>query len=293
MADLESVTNTLATTIAGLLTDAPTGYPTRVFPGWPLTNDLIASLAAGQVMISVFPMPGASSNVTRHESNWRLLTPSVITTTYTAAGGVVTFGGTITLPLNVRIANALYAAQVGDTLADIASGITSALHVQGIPATSNGASVTVDSTDVQFGSKATFVNDSFRTKQVFMISIWAPSPAARAATANAFQGNLFGTPRLTLEDGSTGIILFQREGLSDHSEVEGLYRRDMYASVEYSVFEFADAWDVLKVVQTTTGPNVHMITSSWGVGSRALLNVDVELDVTSTFTAGITVSASL
>jgi hypothetical protein len=260
MADLEDVSTILASTIAGLLTGAGgiplNGVQTDVFPGWPKPNDLKAALASGGVQVSVYPMPGASSNVTRHQSTWAVFTPSTITTAANISGRLVTFSGTITLPLNVSAAmgriSALYAVQAGDTLEDIAAGLADALQVEGISAVSNGVAMTVPGNDpviIRFGSRAVLAKESFRTKQVFTISTWAPSAALRKATLQAFQGNLFASPRIALDGGfSTGILLFQREVPSDHSEVSGLYRRDLYASVEFSVFEFADAWDVLKLV---------------------------------------------
>jgi hypothetical protein len=282
VADQEAVSATLAAQIASLLTDAATPYATRVFPGWPVTSDLERDLRAGAAQVSVFAMPGASSNVTRHEPNWKLFTPSVVTTTFVATGGRVTFGGTITFPLNVRIGTAHYSAQPGDTLSDVARGVA-----QGLGAAWDGPSVITDLTDVQLGGKAVLTRESFRTKQVFMISVWAPSQAARMAVTRAFQGNLFGTPRLSLDDGTTGILLFQREGCSDHSEIQGLYRRDIYASVEFSVLEFADAWDVLIAHELP----LASLQSVWNVVSTVAANLSIEHSLASVFTANATINA--
>jgi hypothetical protein len=260
--DLEEVSQTLADNIAALLANesgAPrTGAHTSVFAGWPTSNDLKAALAAGHVCVSVYPMPGATSNVTRNAPDWKLKSPSVVTTTVAVANNVITFGGAITLPLNVGVRighiQAVYAAQAGGTLETLAAGVVWALQAMGVSAVAAGATVSITSTDaaeVTLGGRAVYCREAIQIKQVYMISIWAPSQALRMATANAFYGNFFAQTRITLSDGTIGLLLFQREVPSDHSELEGLYRRDTYATVEYAVMEYDYAWDVVTTRSST------------------------------------------
>jgi hypothetical protein len=260
--DLEEVSETLAANIAALLANddgsPKNGAHTAVFAGWPVPSDLKTALAAGHVCVSVYPMPGATSNVTRHAPEWVLKTPSIITTTAAVTDNTITFAGAITLPLNVGVQvgpiQAAYAAQVGGTLETLATGVAVALQAEGIPATAAGPTVVIGSPDaarVTLGSRAVFWRESVQVKQVYNIGIWAPSPALRKATAAAFIGNLFADPRKTLTDGTTGILLYQRETVSDHSELENLYRRDVFASVEYPIMETTEAWDVVVATRTT------------------------------------------
>lgn len=262
MADIEDVAATLASTIAGLLTGSGgtplNGVQTDIFPGWPKPNDLKAALAAGNVQISVYPMPGATSNVTRHQRNWELVSAASITTTAAISGGVITFGGTITLPLNVAVTSegltANYQAVSGETLTSLASHVATACVTAGIQASASGAAVTLASNDpnaaVSLGGQGTLGRENARSKQVFTISIWAPSPSLRSTTAKAFEPYLMGLDTLTLPDGSVGHIFFQREQDNDHSEVEGLYRRDIWFTCEFPYVETAPAYSVTTFTPT-------------------------------------------
>lgn len=256
MPDLEEVTSTIAGCISSALSNpdgsSKSGVQTRITPGWPVTDDLKAILAAGQVMITVYPLTGASTNTTRHQAKWTELSPPVITTTVSISDNVITLGGTITLPLNVGVQlgwrKAAYAAQSNDTLATFTAGVTGAMQSAGMNATASGTQITVvdgERVKVALGSSSVFCREAYRTKQTFVIATWAPSQTLRLATTKVFTGSFFAQPSIALPDYSTGMLLYQRDAVSDTSEVEGLYRRDQYLTVEYSVFETDEAFDVV------------------------------------------------
>jgi hypothetical protein len=264
VADIEDVADALASIVTGFLTGAGgaplTGVQTDVFAGWPEPTALKQSLAAGNVTVSVYAMPGATSAVTRHQRDWERTGTSAITTTAAVAGGTITFGGTITLPLNVTIQapgnkSASYAAQTGDTLATLASGVATALNLAGVQASANGAAVTVADggpLTVSLGGQGTLIRENAREKQVFQITVWAPTQALRLATSRAFEALLMGLDVVALPDGSQGNIMFMRNMLNDHSQLENLYRRDVWMTVEYPITETTIAWDVVSVEPSLT-----------------------------------------
>jgi hypothetical protein len=262
VADIEDVSATLASTIAGLLTGSGgvplNGVQTDVFPGWPKPNDLKAALAAGAVQVSVYPMPGASGSATRHERDWELLTAAVVTTTVTISNGIITFGGSITLPLNVSVNSesltATYGATDSDTLTSLASNVAAACVASGIRAAASGAVLTLASGDpyatVSLGGQGVLGRENAREKQIFQITTWAPSQALRQATAAAFEPYLMGIDTLTLPDKSAGHIFFMKSLLNDHSELENLYRKDVWFTVEYPYVETTPAYSVTLFTST-------------------------------------------
>jgi hypothetical protein len=264
MADLEAVTLALAQSIAGMIAipgsltgQSKTGVQTRVFPGWPLANDLKAALAAGQAFVSVYPRSGAASNVTRHEARWKDLTASAITTTASVVANVITFAGTITLPMNIAVevgpVKVVYTVPSGAPLSSIATALVALLVAQGVVAVADGATVAITSADdaiVRIGGANTIGREAFRTHQAYQITIWAPTQAIRAATAAAFMGSFFAQTAIDLSDNTSAMLFFKSEQVSDHSEVEGLYRRDAIVDVEFSVLETDTAFDVVATIPT-------------------------------------------
>lgn len=270
MADLEAVTLALAQNIAGMLAvpgsltgQSKTGIQTRVHPGWPLATDLKAALAAGQAFVSVNPRSGASSNVTRHEARWKDLTASAITTTASVVANVITFAGTITRPMNVAVevghVKIAYAVPSGATLSSLATALVALLVARGIVAVADGATVTVTSADeavVRIGGANTIGREAFRTRQTYQVTVWAPTQPIRAATAAAFMGSFFAQSSIDLTDNTSAMLFFKSEQVSDHSEVEGCYRRDAILDVEFSVLETDTAYDVV-----STQPTIESVDS--------------------------------
>jgi hypothetical protein len=58
---------------------------------------------------------------------------------------------------------------------------------------------------------------------------------------------------LSLPDGTGGRLLYERSRVSDRVEREGLYRRDLFYSVEYGTTETQAAAEVVSEIFNITG----------------------------------------
>lgn len=253
MASVEDVLDALAARIAAFLEAAGPPAVITVFPGWPLANDINAAMAAGKVLVSVYQQPGMTTNVTRFRRDWEVLTPAAISTTVSIAGDVVTFGGTITLPLNVGI-RALnkdygYTAVSGETLASLATALAALLSGD-LTASASGPQLTISSAPLDFsialGGKGVIVRENVRIKQGFQITIWAPNPTLRRAAADAFEAAMFGDDRFSLPDGTVGMLSFERSAITDVNALQAEYRKDIFTYVEFGMTEAEPAWSVVK-----------------------------------------------
>lgn len=265
MSDIEEVAETLASTIVGIINaNGPTPAPLTVAPGWPVSDDLNGLLRTGSVHISIYPQAGSASNVTRWQWNWQVVQPAVLTTAASVSGGVVTFSGSITPPLNVAVTAThkvyVYSATSSDTLDTIASGLAALISVDQ-PATASGPVLTVPSVPADFkvvlGGMGTILRENARSKQSFQITVWAPTQALRVATSKAFEAGLYALNSIALPDGTAGMLLPMREFPGDAGQVEGLYRRDVIVTVEYGITETAPAWAIVTakpVIALVPGP---------------------------------------
>lgn len=262
MADIEEVEQTLASTITDIINAAgPTPTPITVAAGWPTADDLNALLKGRSAHVSVFAPPGASSNVTRFQWDWQVSLPPSITTTamINVAAGTVTFGGTVTLPFNVSVRASnktyVYSAISGDTPALVAVALVTLIIVDQL-ATAVGGVLTVASAPpdlkCSLGGEGTLLRENVREKQSFQITVWAPTQAIRIAVSKSFEAALYALNYITLSDGTAGMLLHMRSVLSDNSETEGLYRRDIICTVEYGITETTPAWSVVDAVLSVT-----------------------------------------
>lgn len=259
MADIEDISATLASTIVDIINLAgPAPVPLTVAPGWPTANDMNAVVKTGAAHISVFPQPGVNSNATRWEWLWQVSSAPVQTLTAAVATGAITFGGTAILPLNIAVTAAskvyTYSATSGDTSALIATALAALINVD-IAATAAGPVITIPSGPVDLkvtlGGQGTLLRENVREKQGFQITVWANSQANRLAISKSFEAALYGLNFITLPDGTAGMLSHMRSLVSDNSESEGLYRRDIICSVEYGITQTAPAWTVVTAPLTT------------------------------------------
>lgn len=249
MADVEDVAAALADLVAGFVTGTGgvplTGVQTDIVTGWPRPNDLKDTLADGGVMISVFPLSGATSNVTRHQWEWETVMVPEITATADVEGGTITFGGAIVLPFNICVTApgcraASYAAVAGETPESLAAAVAAALRASGEPTVASGAQVITGRggpLTVTLGGSGVLAREAAREKQVFRITTWASSQALRLATAKVFEAKLLALTRIRLPDGTIGTPKYMRTIVSDHGELESEYRRDLDLFVEYPIIE--------------------------------------------------------
>lgn len=251
MADLSDVENALVTLAAQTLYPNGTGQaslpgmPIKVFPGWPIPQQLDADLAAGKCQVSVFTRQ-EQRNTTRYTKDWQPLSTNAPTLTLTIVGQTVTVGGSVPVsgnPQNVMVmANGkpyVYAIQQGvDTLNSIATALAT-LIAAGIAGTTNtGAVITLPNTArinaVRVGATGTSIREIRRQEQLFQVSVWADTPAHRDAIVAPLDAALAATQFITLADQSAARLIYKSTMVFDQYQKEKLYRRDLFYTVEYA-----------------------------------------------------------
>jgi hypothetical protein len=265
MADLSDVLNQLSAQVAAIVYPNGSGHPsvsgipTKIYPGWPVANVLEADLRAGKVHVSVYPR-GPDRKTTRYIGrSWVQLTAPVHTITLTVVGAVVTLSGTVSaqnLLINLNGISYVYTMPLTDTLTTAATGLASLIP----GASSSGPVVTLTGAHSVFarvGGIGTSIKETKRQEQQFQITVWAPTPATRDATAKQIDSILSDATNMTLPDGSAGIIRYAQTLQTDQLEKAGLYRRDLIYSVDYATTQtqqFAEAIAMaLNVVNAQTG----------------------------------------
>jgi hypothetical protein len=279
MADLVDVENSFVALISqtlyqnGIGQPSITGVPTIVYAGWPtasrLDADLLAlsqNLPAGKIHVTVFPSK-MERNTTRYMRKWDDVTLPVQTLTLTISGQHVTVGGTVATPQNIMLMVGyrpfVYAVQPSDTLTSIATAL--AALVAG--ATNAGPVITLPSiavlTAARVGASGTAIKEIRRQERLFMITVWADTPAHRDITAQAIDPVLAALNFLMFTDGSAGRLIYKSSPIDDMAQKELLYRRDLMYSVEYGTFQSAATTQVSQTqfsvkANTATSPDVTL-----------------------------------
>lgn len=259
MADLVDVENALValisqvlypTGVSGPRAPSITGVPTVVYAGWPVSSQLDADLLAlsenpanGRMHVTVFPPKGMERNTTRFQRQWQQVAPAVQTLTMTINGQTVTVGGTVSTPQNVMLLVGapyqpyVYAVQPTDTLATIAVAL--AALVPG--ASAAGGVITLPSsailTAARVGATAKAIKEIRRQEKVFMICVWADTPAHRDAAVQAIDVALADLSFLAFPDTDAGRLIYKSTNVDDQQSKANLYRRDLYYTVEYGTYQ--------------------------------------------------------
>jgi hypothetical protein len=239
-ADAENALVQLATTAlypSGTGDASAVGTTVRIYRGWPNAAALDADLAAGNVNVTIFPVPSATRNTTRYPTTWHgcHATPSL---TVTVAGTTATFAGTASTGqlAGILVEGKAYVYRLGsnDTPALVAAVLGAAIMADR-PATVSGASVTTPGAVpiARTVADATATAEMRRQVQTFRITAWCPNPSLRDATCAALDPTFAATPFVTLADGSASRLLFISTTTFDQSQDAALYRRDMLYSVEF------------------------------------------------------------
>lgn len=103
------------------------------------------------------------------------------------------------------------------------------------------------------GAVVQTVREIKRQKRGFQITFWCPTPALRDAIVPPCDVALAGIDFLTLPDGTAGRILYERTLVSDRVEREGLYRRDLFYSVEYGTTQSGSAAQIVAQIFNVKG----------------------------------------
>ncbi len=268
MADLSDVTAALAQAVANAIypggpgSISAAGLDCHIYPGWPNATDLAATLKAGNADVTVYSGQNLERVTTRYARDWFEMTTTIPTITATVTGYTITIGGTVTpghyVTLIVDNVAYSYAAQAGTTLASAAAalaalmtsiGATSAGPVIILPANYQGLIV------ARTGAPGTVAQEVARTERAMMVSIWAPSPQARATIASLLTPALCSTDFMTMPDTSGARITYRQSNDSDGRENAMAYRRDINLWVEYAILNIRPGYPVTAIPVTITGVN--------------------------------------
>ncbi|WP_293857229.1 hypothetical protein [uncultured Alsobacter sp.] len=271
MADIHDVENTLVSQIAAILYPNGTGQPSltgdsaRIFAGWPKPNDLNRDIPQGIVNVSVYTVAGASRRTTRLPREWKKITGPTTTLTVTVAGAGLTLGGTVSVPQNVHLTvngtAFVYAVQAGDTLATIATAIATLTGGSSAGAAVSWSSSTRVAASIRGAGQA--LREIRRQEQRFQVSVWATSPAQRAAIGSAVDAGLAALNFLSMPDGSGARILYFGTSSIDTPELEGIYRRDIHFTVEYGTNQTETEYEIGNVtLNETVVPDLGSATTN-------------------------------
>jgi hypothetical protein len=103
------------------------------------------------------------------------------------------------------------------------------------------------------GAVVPIVREIKRQKRGFQITFWCPTPAVRDAIVPPCDLALASTDFLTLPDGTAGRLLYERSAISDRAEKQGLYRRDLFYSVEYGTTQSGSAAQIVAQIFSISG----------------------------------------
>jgi hypothetical protein len=279
MADISDVLDVLTQTIATAIYPNGTGQPsingtnTKIEPGWPDANGLDADMAAGNVVISIYPRP-EERNTTRFRQQWQTVSVSAPTLTATIAGNQITIGGTVSSPQTVvAILNSTpvsmgepyaYAVQPTDTLDTIASGLAALIP----NATASGAVVTVGGSlfalSARISTPGVMAQEIGRQQRLIQITVWAPSQPLRDVTASALDVALRLAQRVVMPDGFWAALMYKGTPMTDMLTKQAIFRRDVLYEVEYATTVSRGATTVSQGTPTTAvfNPIINVITGT-------------------------------
>ncbi len=252
MSDSADVEAGLVELVAAACYPNPQGITVRVYRGWPIPAQLDADLAAQAVNVSVYASD-TESKTTRHLPQWLELPSDAPTLALTASGNAVTVSGTAGRYNACVVADGMpyaYAASLSDTPASVAQGLAALIP----GASSSGSTVTVPGAHItaRVGGFGTAVRELKRQKKGYQITVWAGSPELRDAVAPLADAALAAVDYLPLPDGFGARLLYERSRQSDRDERDGLYRRDLFYSAEFSTTQSQSAATVVSETQSIT-----------------------------------------
>ena len=248
MAGVSQVLDALVTTAAAAVYPNGTAQPSvstrgvRVFPGWPLPNQIDRDLAAGVTNVSVYPTD-TERVTTRYPQDWHQLSVSSPTLTLTVSGSTVTVGGTVSTPQNAALLvngkGYVRALSAGDNLASVATGLATLVNAD-TSASSSGPVISIPGATelvARVGVAGTSIRELKRQERTFQLSVWSPSHEDRETVADAVEVALAKLDFLTLADGSAGRCVYASSPMTDDFSRAGTYRKDLNYSVDFPTTE--------------------------------------------------------
>lgn len=243
MADLSDVNNTLASLATtavypnGASQASITGVTVTTASGWPVPTQLDAIMAAGNAMVTVYPMKETETNTTRFMPQMRIATAiPAAQLSLTVSGNQVTVSGAIkageaaTLFVNYR------AVSHGVVASDTTATIAQALSAQIAGSTVAGSIITINGAfdiEVAVSVPVPMQSEVARQSRSFMVTAWCPTPAIRDAIMQAIDSSFKSMKRIVLPDGTLARMIYRGTQESDFLVKQRIYRRDLRYEVEY------------------------------------------------------------
>lgn len=244
MADLSQVSDSLKDVILSAFypngitnpSIVPSVTGITVYVGWPFPADLERDLAQNIVHVTIWPLP-TSRNTTRFREEWEPDTINLATITLTVTNNTVTVGGVVTTngQTCMVIVNKIgyaYTVQTGDTLDTIANALAGLIPT----ATAIGNVITIPAAHSLIARVTVSGNSVLefkRQQQMYQVSVWAASFAARAACAPIIDQTLGFIKRFVIPDNFWAPIVHMHTKEFDMYEKTPVYRRDLIYQVEY------------------------------------------------------------
>jgi len=267
MADLTDVQSAIAATVAQTLYPNGTGQPSavnaavRIFPGWPLPQQLDADMQSGIAQVSVFAT-AISRAVTQMQPTWQ--TVDIVATQLQASvsGMTITLTGTITTPQAVSVqqgsVQASYAVQPTDTLTSICTAL--AAMIPGATSSANTITFPQGATPAMlFAQPATVLQEVGRQRQVFQVSVWAPTPTLRAQIASLIDPALRLAYRLQMPDTTAAELRFQGSMDDDSIQKVAVYTRHLRYEVEFATTNVQQTTTVTLPIVNISSPSGALI----------------------------------
>jgi hypothetical protein len=292
MASIDDVMTAMVDQIALLLTakgeeELLPDY--RVYMGWPHPEELARDLTNKVVNISVytdeigeklkdsFIMTGIEVeppvvNLTATQSAAKLRNGAPLV----AASATITLAGSVnngvftlfklTLADGLTSYYASYKPIPGDTLTNVAAGLTAAINASTpmntyVTAASVGAVVTVTANvlgeagnlialDFSIGGEGKMVGETRRQSSIFEVHVWAYDHPSRRLISDIIDNGFAQVHFLCFPDHSAGRLTYSRSKQTDAELRHGIYRRMLYYRVEYGRTLEARGFSVLEGLVT-------------------------------------------
>lgn len=298
MADLSDVENSLVTLITSIIypsgsgNPSITGYPARIYRGWPNSANLDADLVAGNSHITIIEAAGYS-RLTGGYLDQSLDVPGVPTLTATVVNNAVTIGGTPGAGqlVGVQVAGAsyVYALNGADTLATAATALAALVNAGPVeqlianpgtyapggpltmgdgtspfgwvvtPAVAVGAVITFATTRPIIARTGAQGTSQIRPRwqcQGVKITAWASTPLARDTICSALDAVLSNTRWLSLPDNQQARLEWRNSYSDDVQQREFLWKRDLLYTAQFATSITTVAGPVL-FPQASTNANQY------------------------------------
>jgi len=113
------------------------------------------------------------------------------------------------------------------------------------------------------GVQGVSIREIRRQTRTFQITVWASCFDRRDPVAKAIDSALAAVTRLTLADGSQGVMTYVNSTQDDDQQKQGIYRRDLFYSVNYATTQTEADYAVTHTqINISVGPTLDAQGSS-------------------------------